>query len=137
MPREARGAPGVDGVTLRGRSRPGAWRRGWKRCGRSCGPSATGPSPVAAGVDRQEPGGGQRPLGIPTVRDRVVQAAVVVVLEPIFEADLPRNQFGFRPNLDAKMAVRRAYWHITQSGRTEVVDADLSDYFGSIPHGPI
>jgi RNA-directed DNA polymerase len=62
---------------------------------------------------------------------------MVVVLEPIFEADLPRNQFGFRPNLDAKMAIRRAYWHITQSGRTEVVDADLSDYFGSIPHGPL
>ena len=62
---------------------------------------------------------------------------MVIVLEPIFEADLPCNQFGFRPNLDAKMAVRRAYWHITQSGRSEVVDADLSEYFGSIPHGPL
>jgi retron-type reverse transcriptase len=51
--------------------------------------------------------------------------------------DLPRNQFGFRPNLDAKMAVRRAYSHITQSGRTDVVDVDLSKYFGSIPHRPL
>src|SRR5690625_7124666 len=62
---------------------------------------------------------------------------MVVILEPIFEVDLPRNQYGFRPNLDAKRAVRRTYWHITQSRRTEVVDADLRDYFGSIPHGPL
>ena len=62
---------------------------------------------------------------------------MVIVLEPIFEADLLPNQYGFRPKLDAKMAVRRAYWHVRGSGRTEVVDADLRDYFGSIPHGPL
>lgn len=81
--------------------------------------------------------GGQRPLGIPTVKDRVVQSAVVLVLGAIFEADLLPQQYGFRPKADAKMAVRRAYFHITQHNRREIVDADLSDYFTTIPHGPL
>jgi len=81
--------------------------------------------------------GGQRPLGIPCIRDRVVETAALLILGPIFEADLLRNQYGFRPELDAKMAVRQAYWHVTDHGRSEVVDADLSDYFSSIPHGPL
>lgn len=81
--------------------------------------------------------GGQRPLGIPTIRDRVVQMAVVLVIGPIFEADLLPQQYGFRPGLDAKMALRRVYWHVTQHGRREVVDADLRDYFTSIPHSPL
>ena len=81
--------------------------------------------------------GGQRPLGIPTIRDRVVQMAVVLVVGPIFEADLLPQQYGFRPGLDAKMAVRRVFWHVTQHWRQEVVDADLRDYFTSIPHAPL
>jgi hypothetical protein len=81
--------------------------------------------------------GGQRPLGIPCIRDRVVEMAALLVLGPIFEADLLRNQYGFRPGMDAKMAVRQAFWHVSDHGRTEVVDADLSDYFSSIPHGPL
>ena len=80
---------------------------------------------------------GQRPLGIPCIRDRVVEMAALLVLGPIFEADLLRNQYGFRPEMDAKMAVRQAFWHVSDHGRTEVVDADLSDYFSSIPHGPL
>src|SRR5271166_3557461 len=81
--------------------------------------------------------GGQRPLGIPTIRDRVAQMAVVLIIGPIFEADLLPEQYGFRPAMDAKSAVRRVYWHVTQSGRREVVDADLRDYFTSIPHSPL
>jgi len=81
--------------------------------------------------------GGQRPLGIPTIRDRVVQMAAVLVIGPIFEADLLPQQYGFRPGLDAKTALRRVYWHVTQHGRREVVDADLRDYFTSIPHAPL
>lgn len=81
--------------------------------------------------------GGQRPLGIPCIRDRVVETAALLILGPIFEADLLPNQYGFRQELDAKMAVRQAYWHVTDRGRPEVVDADLSDYFSSIPHGPL
>jgi group II intron reverse transcriptase/maturase len=81
--------------------------------------------------------GGQRPLGIACIRDRVVEMAVLLVLSPIFEADLLRNQYGFRPRMDAKMAIRQAFWHASDHGRSEVVDADLSDYFSSIPHGPL
>lgn len=81
--------------------------------------------------------GGQRPLGIPTIRDRVVQMALLLVIGPIFEADLCDEQYGFRPNLDAKLAIRRAYFHVTERGLNEVVDADLRDYFNTIPHGPL
>ena len=81
--------------------------------------------------------GGRRPLGIPCICDRVVQMAAVLIIGPIFEADLLPQQYGFRPGLDAKMALRRVYWHVTQHGRREVVDADLRDYFTSIPHTPL
>lgn len=79
--------------------------------------------------------GDKRPLSIPTIRDRVVQMCWYLVCVPIFEADLPPQQYGFRPKLDAKMAVRRIYWNVTKHGKTEVVDADLKDYFNTIPHG--
>src|SRR3954462_2974709 len=81
--------------------------------------------------------GGQRPLGIPTIKDRVVQMAVVLIIGALFEADLLPQQYGFRPGLDAKMALRRVYWHVTQHGRREAVDADLRDYFTSIPHSDL
>lgn len=81
--------------------------------------------------------GGERPLGIPTVRDRVVQMAMVMVLGPIFEADLCDEQMGFRPGRDAKTAVRLVYYQVGQKGRQEVVDADLSDYFNTVPHGAL
>lgn len=73
-------------------------------------------------------GGGERPLGIPTVRDRAVQMAMVLVLviAPIFEADLCEEQMGFRPGRDAKTALRLVYYQVRQKGRQEVVDADLS-----------
>ena len=74
-----------------------------------------------------------RPLGIPNVRDRVVQAATLLVLEPIFEADLPDSAFGFRPGRNAHQAMD-AIGHRLMGGRTEVVDADLSSYFDTIPH---
>jgi group II intron reverse transcriptase/maturase len=63
--------------------------------------------------------------------------AAVLIIGPIFEADLLPQQYGFRPGLDAKMALRRVHWHVTQHGRREVVDADLRDYFTSIPHSPL
>jgi len=74
-----------------------------------------------------------RPLGIPNVRDRVVQAAALLVLEPIFEADLPDTAFGFRPGRNAHQALTRIRTHL-MGGRMEVVDADLSSYFDTIPH---
>lgn len=81
--------------------------------------------------------GGQRPLSIATIRDRVAQMAMLLVLSPIFEVDLCDEQYGFRSGADAKMAVRRTYFHVTKRNLTEVVDADLSDYFNTIPHGAL
>ncbi len=81
--------------------------------------------------------GGQRPLSIPAIRDRVAQMAMLLVISPIFEADFCPEQYGFRSGVDAKMALRRVYFHVTQRGLQEVVDADLSDYFNTIPHGAL
>ena len=74
-----------------------------------------------------------RPLGIPTVRDRVVQAAVVNVIEPIFERDFAEHSYGFRPGRSCKDALRRVD-RLLQEGHIHVVDADLKGYFDSIPH---
>lgn len=76
-------------------------------------------------------------MSIPTIKDRVVQMAVLLVISPIFEEDLLPNQFGFRTGVDAKMAVRAAYFGVAQRSKVEVVDADLSDYFNTIPHGAL
>ncbi len=77
--------------------------------------------------------GTQRPLGIPTLRDRVVQAAVLLVLEPIFEADFKDVSYGFRPARGCHDALKAIYGHL-KSGYTEIYDADLQGYFDSIPH---
>lgn len=74
-----------------------------------------------------------RPLGIPTVRDRVVQAAVVNVIEPIFERDFAEHSYGFRPGRGCKDALRRVS-QLLGEGYVHVVDADLKGYFDSIPH---
>lgn len=83
-----------------------------------------------------KPNGTSRPLGIPTIRDRVVQTATMVVLEPIFEADLPAEQYAYRADRTALDAVRQVH-RLINVGHPEVIDADLSDFFGSIPHAEL
>jgi group II intron reverse transcriptase/maturase len=80
-----------------------------------------------------KPDGKQRPLGIPTIKDRVTQMAAVLVLEPIFEADLQPEQHAYRPNRSALDAVQQIHT-LVNTGHTEVIDADLSGYFDTIPH---
>src|SRR5207253_7044737 len=77
-----------------------------------------------------------RPLGIPTVRDRVVQAAIVNVIEPIFERDFAAQSYGFRPNRGCKDALRRVD-ALLKTGYNWVVDADLKSYFDTIPHAAL
>ncbi len=77
--------------------------------------------------------GGERPLGIPTIRDRVVQTAVKLVVEPIFEADFLEVSYGYRPGRSAHEALEAVYAGL-KGGRTEILDVDLKGYFDSIPH---
>jgi RNA-directed DNA polymerase len=93
------------------------------------------PQPVRR-VMIPKPGGGERPLGIPTIRDRVVQTAVVLFLEPIFEADFEDNVYAYRPERsahDALTEVRRRLYE----GQEHVVDADVTKYFDTIPHAEL
>jgi RNA-directed DNA polymerase len=128
------GAPGVDGQTFADIETYGRDR--WlDELTTELRDRTYRPKPVRR-VYIPKPDGKQRPLGIGTIRDRVVQMAVVLVLEPIFEADLQPEQHAYRPNRSALDAVQQVHGYLS-TGHTEVVDADLSGYFDSIPHAEL
>ena len=128
------GAPGVDGMSFAQIEASGleAWLAGLRE---ELVSKTYRPDPVRR-VSILKPDGGERPLGIPTIRDRVVQTAAKLVLEPIFEADFEDNAYGYRPVRGAVDAVKEVHRLICR-GHTDVVDADLSRYFDSIPHGEL
>jgi len=134
LARSNAGAPGVDGVTFAMIEASGleVWLAGLRE---DLVSKTYRPEPVRR-VSIPKPGGGSRPLGIPTIRDRVAQTAAKLVLEPIFEADFEDNAYGYRPRRGAADAIRQVH-RLTCRGLTDVVDADLSKYFDTIPHADL
>jgi RNA-directed DNA polymerase len=125
------GAAGVDGVTFDTIETAGLeeWLAGIRKELRE----RTYRPDAVRRVMIPKPNGGERPLGIPTIRDRVVQTAAKLVIEPIIEADLEPNAYGYRPKRSAGDAVEAVHG-LLRTGYTDVVDADLSKYFDTIPH---
>jgi RNA-directed DNA polymerase len=128
------GAPGVDGESFADIERRGKeeWLNGLRK---ELHDQTYQPQPVRRKMI-DKPGGGQRPLGIPTIRDRVAQTAAKLILEPIWEADLEPNAHGYRPGRSAQGALEEVE-ELLRAGYTDVVDADLSKYFDTIPHSEL
>jgi RNA-directed DNA polymerase len=126
------GAPGVDGVTFAMVEADGL--EGWLSSIRKDLIEKTyRPAPVRRVMIPKPGGNGERPLGIPTIRDRTAQAAAKLVLEPIFESDLDPSAYGYRPKRGGLDAIKEVHALICR-GYTDVVDADLAKYFDTIPH---
>jgi RNA-directed DNA polymerase len=132
--RSNKGAPGVDGQDFADIEAYGAQR--WLgELALALREESYRPDPIRR-VFIPKANGKLRPLGISTLRDRVCMSAAMLVLEPIFEADLPPEQYAYRPGRNAQQAVVEVE-ELLVRGHREVVDADLADYFGSIPHAEL
>ncbi len=129
-----RGAPGVDGETCEAIEAAG--RKQWLAAVQEALRTETDwPHPVRR-VMIPKPGGGERPLGIPTIRDRVVQTADLLILQPIVEADMDPAAYGYRPGRSAHEAIKTVH-RVLCAGQTQVVDADVSQDFDTIPHAAL
>jgi len=134
LARANHGAPGVDGESFEDIESKDLeqWINGLREELRN---RTYEPQPVRR-VMISKPGGGERPLGIPTIRDRVAQTAAKLVLEPIWEAELEPNAYGYRPRRSAQDAIQKVD-ELLHEGYTDIVDADLSKYFDTIPHSEL
>jgi RNA-directed DNA polymerase len=129
------GAPGVDGVTFEDIEAAGLER--WLAAvGEAVRTETYRPQAVRRVLIPKPGGSGERPLGIPVIRDRVVQTAALLILQPIFEADLEPTAYGYRPGRTALEAVQEVH-RALGAGHTEVIDGDVSQYFDAIPHADL
>ena len=131
--RKPKTAAGVDGVTFRDIEESEQGVRGFLEQLQEALRSKSYKPDAVRRVHIPKPDGRMRPLGIPTIRDRVVQMAVLLLLEPIFEADFRDSSYGFRPGRSAHDALDAIRSHLGR-GKREVYDADLKGYFDTIPH---
>ena len=128
------GAAGVDGVTFEDIEAAGLEQ--WLAAVGEALRTGTYRAQPVRRVLIPKPGGSERPLGIPVIRDRVVQTAALLILRPIFEADLEPTAYGYRPGRTALEAVQEVHRALC-AGHTEVIDADVSTYFDTIPHADL
>ena len=129
--RKNNGKPGVDGVTFEQIEKRGV--RKFLEELKEALRKQTYKAQSVRRVEIEKQGGGVRPLGIPTIRDRVAQMACKLIIEPLFEADFTKDSYGFRPERSAHGAISEIKGELKR-GKTEVYDADLSKYFDRIPH---
>jgi RNA-directed DNA polymerase len=132
LARSNKGAPGVDGISFAMIEADclKEWLSGIRK---DLIEKTYRPAPVRRVMIPKPGGNGERPLGIPTIRDRVVQAAAKLVLEPLFEADLDPSAYGYRPKRSGPDAIKEVHALLCR-GYTDVVDADVTKYFDTIPH---